>query len=139
MENQSKQKYSIINDYIALFFVLGISMFFVYLMFIIFDSMAKYDEVVNWNYAYSLGGILAFCFQLIYLISGGWSRGINIFIERWTEFFGDMRISFKFAVSSLFENFISNGITFFLYLFLLMSTLNMCVHGCQYLISLYGL
>ena len=139
MENQSNQKYSIINDYIALFFVLGVSALFVYFTFLLFDSFTTYPEFVNWNYAYCIGGILALLYQIVYLISGGWTKGVRIFLDRWTDFFGDIRISVKLAISSILENYIRNGISFILYIFLFLSTINMCVHGFQYLVSLYGL
>ena len=139
MDNQSNGKKTLLNEYFAVLLVVGISILFVCFTFLIFDNLIDYREIVNWNYAYSIGGTLALGYQIIFLISGGWSRSFYIFLERWKDFFDDIKISFKFAITSFFENIFNNGVVFLLYLFVLLSTLNMCVHGFQYLITLYGL
>lgn len=139
MNEHSNKKKSLKNDYFSVILVIFFSAIFVLLVFTILQSTTQYTEIVNWNHAFSIGGTLAIGYQVIFLISGGWERPINIFLERWKDFLADIKISFKFAVISLFDNLKNNGVVFLLYVFILLNTINMCVHGFSYLIELYNL
>ena len=139
MNEQNNGKKTLISEYFAAIFVILVTLFCVLLSYFMFNKTTGYPDAVNWNYAFSLGGILALGYQLIFIISGGWSRAFKVFIERWAEFFSDLTISFKLAISSLIDSIINDGVLLILHLGVFLSTLYMCVTGCQYLITLYGL
>ena len=139
MNDTNNQKNSLKNDYIAGFIVILLSIFFVWFVYFVVKIFASYSETVCWNYGFSIGGTLAIGFQIIFLMSGGWEKPINIVVERWKDFFSDLSISIKFAFSSLFENYKSQGIVLLFYIFIMLCTINMCIHGFSYLITLYGI
>ena len=133
------QKHSVFSDYLAGFIMVLISALFVWFIFFSFESQHVYTELTHWNYAYAIGGSLSVAFQLIFLISGGWQRPIYTVFDRWNEFFQDIGISIKYALGSLLTHYFQNGIVLLVYIFILLSTVNMSVHGILYLIELYGL
>ena len=139
MANLSNQKHSLLNDYLTGVLMVLISALFVWFIFFSFETRHVYSEVIHKNYAYAIGGILSVAFQIIFLISGGWERPIYTVIDRWSEFIQDIGISFKYAIGSLLKHYFQNGIVLLLYIFILLSTINMSVHGVLFLIELYGM
>lgn len=137
MENG--KTYSAKNDYIACLIVILTSAFWICIVYIVFSKAARYSNIVNWNYGFSIGGIVAFLTQVAFIISGGLKNSFNIVKARWSDFFSDLSFSIKFAFKSLFDSFVGNGIAFLCYILVLLSTLNLTIHGFLYLIDLYGM
>ena len=137
MENG--KTYSAKNDYIACLIVILASAFLICGVYLVFSYIAQYSNTINWNYGFSIGGMVAFLIQLSFIISGGLNNSFNVFIARWSDFFSDVSFSFKFAFQSLFKSFIVNGIAFLCYILILLATLTLSIHGFLYLIDLYGI
>lgn len=128
---------SLAKDYLAGILLILVNAVFVYIIFWFFSRADLYDEYTNWNYGFSIGGTLGCAFQIIFYISGGLTKPFWAFVRRWKDFFDDLKISFKFAISSLFESFIRDGVVFLWYILILLCTINMSAHGFLYFIELY--
>ena len=130
---------SVSNDYLAGVALIFISAIFVFMVFGFFQLFGQYKTYDNWQYGFSIGGTLAVAFQLGFYLVGGLRRPIGAVTKRWKDFFDDLKISVKFAFEGLFESFRVDGVVLLWYILILLSTINMSVHGFKYLFALYGM
>ena len=132
-----KSEHSVTKDYVVGFILIFISAFFVFLVFAIFNLFSSYPTEDNWNYGFGFGGAFACLFQISFYIAGGMERPLNALLERWTEFFSDIQISFGFAVSGFFDKIKEEGSVFLWYILILLCTIIISVYGFSNLIEAY--
>ena len=138
MNEQTNEKSTCIKDFFAGFVFIFMISIFVLVFYFIFDKCTSYSKTTNWNYAFFIGGMVAVAYQIMIMLTGGWKNAFNVFVERWHDFFTDLKMSFWFAFKSLLSNYRDKGIVLVWYLLIFLCSLNMCIHGCLYLVELYG-
>lgn len=127
------------NDYIVCLIMILVDVFLVCGLYWIFGEVSHYTDIANWNYGFSFGGMVALGVQASYYVAGGLKNSFGVVALRWSDFFANLSISFKFAIISLFENFKEEGIAFVCYILVSLATLNVSIHGFMYFIELYGI
>lgn len=116
-----------------------VDVFLVCVLYWIFSEVSDYTDIADWNYGFSFGGMAALGVQASYYVAGGLKNSFGVVALRWSDFFANLSISFKFAIISLFENFKEEGIAFVCYILVSLATLNVSIHGFMYFIELYGI
>ena len=127
------------DDYIVCIILILIEFFLVYGSYWMFDRFTQYNDEINWNYGFLIGAAVSLLLQLSYYVAGGLKNAIGVVALRWSDFCSNIKISFKFAIISLFENFKEEGIALLFYIIVFLVTLNIGVRGFLYLFELYGI
>ena len=127
------------DDYIVCMIMILVEVILIYGAYSVFKYAMEYNDVINWNYGFLIGAATSFLIQLSYYVAGGLKNAIDVVALRWSDFCSNMKISFKFAIISLFENIKDEGIALVCYIVVSLVTLNIVVHGFAYLIGLYGM
>lgn len=108
--------------------------------FIIKVIFKKFDELPNqtaWYYGFCFGGGASICFFVIFTICGGLKNATSIFLERWINFFSNIRISLKYAFRSLLDSYIDDGCALLVYILNFVFELFLCYYGTIHLVELY--
>ena len=127
------------DDYIVCMIMILVEVILVYITYTLFKYAMEYNDVTNWNYGFLIGAAMSFLFQLSYYVAGGLKNAIGVVVSRWSDFCSNMKFSFSFAITSLFESLKEEGIALLCYIVVSLVTLNIGVHGFMYFFDLYGI
>ena len=95
----------------------------------IFDLEGKLtsEQIIHSSLFFGCG--VASIFQLSCVLAGLFKGTFVVVVERLKELFGNLPISFRFAMKHYWENVKSEGIVFWIYFDILTITLILCCYG----------
>ena len=97
------------------------------------------DYDLNKYTAQALGFGCGFLFQMCCILCGLFTPSFRAVAKRVGNFFGNLIVSFKFAITIYFDEVKEDGVVFWIYLFIVVSTLYFSISGFLNFISLYPL
>ncbi|MBQ9731403.1 MAG: hypothetical protein IJV94_04805 [Bacilli bacterium] len=123
---------------VGTFFIILIGTFvFSYLIFIAFDKTKTLPNYIDMYYGFGFGCAAGFIFMLSFAVAGGMENSFFVELERWIEFFKDLRISFKFATRNFFDHIKEEGFAFWLYILLMVAQVGVAYYCFSNLIEIY--
>lgn len=102
------------------------------IMFFFFKSVLKNNiaDSQQLNYAsLFFSGAVASLFQLSCVVAGLFKGTFKVVIERMKELFGNLTISFKFAMKHYWENIKAEGIVFWIFFVIMVTTILVMIYG----------
>ena len=130
-------KITVKNECITCLFITIDTILFSCLLYLIFDKAKELPTHVNWYYGFGFGCATGFLFMICFIIAGGMKNSTHILIERWVDFFENLRISLGFAFSSLFTHIKNEGMAFWLYILLMAAQIGVSYYCLANLAALY--
>ena len=106
-----------------------------YLLFTKWTDYSRYEVIsVSMAFGYGIGTL----FFLSCVLSGLFKGTFIVVVDRIKEFFGNLKISFKFACRYYKENILQYGVLFWIYLLVFIINLTITLIGVFNCINLYS-
>ena len=103
----------------------------------LFCKLSRGPSELNICYGLGFGFSAGFLFMITFIIVGGLKNSFSLVVERWVDFFQNLKISFGFAIESFFDHLKNEGMVFWLYMLLMGVQFQVAYHYLSILVVYY--
>lgn len=130
MEYEGKNKSPYRGLFLSSLMLLAVPTFCIIVLYIALQKTQKgTPEILCLYMAFAFGGMIGTLFNISCAIAGLYKGTLSTVLIRISKLFSNLKISFKYAMKQYFDDLITNGFSFWIYLLVLLINITLMVVG----------